>query len=202
MICIFRIQEERKVVLKIVTFNSEKGSAEHTAQFIGGFNHVFSFISFWDPLDHQGADTKVICAKIGRITGEVSTVLIPSDLWRWMACNGTAHTALTPSSHHMRLQRDEESRGLVLINSSVFLWSDMNFSWLKKKKTTQSNIQTQILLQVQIEVKEIKELNTCHSALQIARDPTHLWTVIRVSSQIGQNLTSKSETWVSAKLRP
>jgi len=123
---------EGREALKIVTFNSEEGFAKCTAQFIGGFCHVFSFIMFCDTWDDQGADTKTVCAKIRRIIGEVSAVLVPRDLWRWMASNRTAHTALAPSSHHMRLQRDEESRGHVLVNSPVFLWFDLKFSCKKK----------------------------------------------------------------------
>lgn len=135
--------DEGREALKTDTFNSEEGFAERTAWFIGGFYHIFSFIMFCDTQDNQGADTKVVCAKIGRIIGEVSTVLIPCDLWRWMASNRTAHMALTPSSHHMRLQWDKESGRLVLIHSPVFMWFDLKFSC---KKTSNIQTHTQILL--------------------------------------------------------
>lgn len=125
--------------LKIVTFNSEEGSAERTAQFIGGFCHIFPFVVFRDTQDNQGANPKVVCAEIGGVVGEVSVVLVPGDLWGGNAPDRTAHPALAPGRHHVRLQRDEESGGLLVINTPVFLRFDLKFNCKKKKppqKTT------------------------------------------------------------------
>lgn len=105
------------------------------AQIIGGFNHVVTFISLGSTEDHQGADTKVVCAKVGRIVGEVSAIFVPRDFGGWVASNRTAHAALGASDHHVRLQGDKESWRLVLIYSLVPLWSDLNVSWWKKEKS-------------------------------------------------------------------
>lgn len=127
----------------VVTFNSEEGFAERTARFVRGFYHIFSFILFRDTQDDQGADSKVVRAKIGGIIGEVSTVLVPPDLWSWMASNRTAHVALAAGGHHMRLQWDKEPRGLVLINSLVLLGFDVK---LGCKRNKQHKNTAQILL--------------------------------------------------------
>lgn len=120
--------------LKIVTFNSEEGFAECTAQFIGGFCHIFPFVVFRDTQDNQGADTKVVCAEIGGVVGEVSAVLVPGDLWGGTATNRTAHPALAPGCHHMRLQWDEESGGLLVINTPVLLRFDLEFNCKRATK--------------------------------------------------------------------
>lgn len=103
------------------------------AQFVGGFYHIFSFILLRDTQDDQGADSKVVRAKIGGIIGEVSTVLVPPDLWKRMASNRTAHVALAASGHHMRLQWDEEPRGLLLINSFVLLGFDVKLDCKRQR---------------------------------------------------------------------
>lgn len=141
--------DERREALKTVTFNGEESFGECTARVIGSFYHIFPFVKFGDTQDDQGADTEVVCAEVGRIIGEISIVLVPRDLWRRMSSNCAAHVALAPSNHHMRLQRDEESRGLVVIHSPVFLWFDLKCSCKRQPATHRHTLRNRCTAQSQ-----------------------------------------------------
>lgn len=111
-----------------VTFDGEEGFAEGTTHFIAGFHHVLPLILFGDPQHHQGADSKVVCAEVVGISGEVSAVLVPCDFWWGVASNGAAHATLAACHHHVGFKWHQKPRRLVLVNSPVFLWFHSKFS--------------------------------------------------------------------------